>query len=303
MIRFGKYYKKNNTTLEPIEWDVLYKDNTKALLLSKYVIDTRAWDKVTMDVIIERYTKNANGSNGTGDFYVTWSCCSLRSWLNGDFLKLAFSSEERKDILLTENFTKDAKRLNRMNPFDNNAVIPGGPNTKDYVFLLSVEEVLKYFTKEETLALAGPDTAFKMKGLIPQSTPYAKNKELYFSDENDETSVMWWLRSPGGANGMAANVINGNVLYVGGEKINDETLGVRPAIWVKLDALLSEEEKREKLERERKQREQEERLRKEHQQRELQQQRRNMKRCQHCGGNFKGFFKKVCQDCGKEKDY
>ena len=27
------------------------------------------------------------------------------------------------------------------------------------------------------------------------------------------------------------------------------------------------------------------------------------KRCQHCGGTFNGVFKKVCTNCGKEKDY
>lgn len=26
-------------------------------------------------------------------------------------------------------------------------------------------------------------------------------------------------------------------------------------------------------------------------------------KCQHCGGNFKGLFKKVCSSCGKPKDY
>lgn len=122
---------------------------------------------------------------------------------------------------------------------------------------------------------------------------------------------MWWLRSPGGANGMAGTIIMGNILYYGGEKSDDVTVGVRPAIWVKSEALLSEEEKKEKLEKERRQREQEERLRKERQQREqeerkrleLQQRRRNMNLCQHCGGDFKGLFKKVCKSCGRQKDY
>lgn len=30
---------------------------------------------------------------------------------------------------------------------------------------------------------------------------------------------------------------------------------------------------------------------------------RRMKLCQHCGGSFKGLFKKVCTACGKQKDY
>ena len=31
--------------------------------------------------------------------------------------------------------------------------------------------------------------------------------------------------------------------------------------------------------------------------------RRNRKKCQHCGGDFKGMLKKKCINCGKEKDY
>ncbi len=30
---------------------------------------------------------------------------------------------------------------------------------------------------------------------------------------------------------------------------------------------------------------------------------KGLKRCAHCGGTFKGIFKKVCSVCGKEKDY
>jgi len=286
MIKFGKYYKSDSISLEAIEWDILYKDNMKALLLSKYVIDARAWNNT--------YTAHQ----------ITWNNCSLRNWLNDDFLGLAFNSEERNNIILTNNFTKDAKRLNNINMFDTSAVISGGPNSKDYVFLLSSDEILKYFTKGEMIPLAGPDTAFKMKNLTSQATPYAIKKGLYFADNNDDKSMMWWLRSPGGANGMASNIIMGNILYVGGEITNDETVGVRPAIWVKIDALLSEEEKCIKIEQEKRRQEQEERLKKEHC--ELQKlwfQRQDSNLCQHCGGKFKGLLKKVCKSCGKEKDY
>ena len=303
MIKFGKYYKSNNKTLEPIEWDILYKDNIKTLLLSKYVIDAQAWDKLPFDQYMARYFKLAETYNTTEQIPITWSCCTLREWLNKDFYNLAFNSNERKNILLTENFTKDEKRLNKINMFDNSAVVLGGPNSKDHVFLLSTDEILKYFTKGEMLPLAGPDTAFRMLKLTSQATPYATNKGLYFADNNDKNSTMWWLRSPGGAAGMAGTIIMGNILYYGGEKSDDVTVGVRPAIWVKSEALLSEEEKKEKLEKERKQREQEERLRKERQYRELQQRRRNMNLCQHCGGEFKGLFKKVCKSCNLQKDY
>ena len=111
MIKFGKYYKSNNNTLEPIEWDILYKDNIKTLLLSKYVIDAQAWDKLPFDQYMARYFKLAETYNTTEQIPITWSCCTLREWLNKDFYNLAFNSNERKNILLTENFTKDEKSI------------------------------------------------------------------------------------------------------------------------------------------------------------------------------------------------
>lgn len=39
------------------------------------------------------------------------------------------------------------------------------------------------------------------------------------------------------------------------------------------------------------------------QQEKLKAMRRENKLCQHCGGNLKGLFKKVCTQCGKPKDY
>ena len=61
---------------------------------------------------------------------VTWKTCTLRKWLNGDFYKSEFSEKEKKAIIET----------NLENPNNPEYGTPGGNNTKDRVFLLSIDE-------------------------------------------------------------------------------------------------------------------------------------------------------------------
>ena len=82
---FGHYEQDNDLTngKEPIEWIVLDTQDGKSLLLSKYALDCQPY--------------NTNKQN------VTWSTCSLRTWLNGGawgygFISVAFSSEEQARI-------------------------------------------------------------------------------------------------------------------------------------------------------------------------------------------------------------
>ena len=65
---------------------------------------------------------------------VTWETCSLRQWLNGTFLENDFTQEEREKILMVE--VKNTP----------NSVYgtSGGADTRDKVFLLSMDEVEQY---------------------------------------------------------------------------------------------------------------------------------------------------------------
>lgn len=65
---------------------------------------------------------------------VTWEKCSLRKWLNSDFLTDNFSEAERKRIL-----TVDVK-----NDDNSEYGTSGGNDTQDKVFLLSSSEVRQY---------------------------------------------------------------------------------------------------------------------------------------------------------------
>ena len=117
---FGTYPQTAaGTDNTPIEWMVLTYDaaNQRALLLSRYGLDAKPY--------------NAQSE------VVSWETCSLRAWLNGDFIKRAFSAEQQAAILLTEVDNSNGQGY----------VIwkRGSNSTQDRVFLLSYEEAYKYF--------------------------------------------------------------------------------------------------------------------------------------------------------------
>ncbi len=113
VLRFGTYND------ETIEWLVLDKKDSKALVISKDVLFQKEY--------------NDERSN------VTWETCTLRSYLNNDFYNLVFTEEEKKLIA-------KSKIENPDNPEDGTK---GGNDTEDYIFLLSVDEASKYFKTDK----------------------------------------------------------------------------------------------------------------------------------------------------------
>lgn len=196
-ISFGSYPQtKSETDDTPIEWQILARDEKKALLISRYALDARPY-----------HTSLAN---------VTWQTSSLRTWLNSTFLNKAFSTSEQAAILTTT-VAADKNSKYSTNP---------GNATNDKVFLLSITEVEKYFTTDESRKCA--------------LTAYAKKQGAYrsFSYEtaSGEATCCWWLRSPGFYQDFAADVYDdGSVLYFG-SNVNDGLDAVRPALWINLDS-------------------------------------------------------------------
>ena len=117
---FGSYEQDNDTSngKEDIEWIVLEKEGNKALVISKYALDSKQYHTSMCDI--------------------TWETCSLRKWLNGPFLD-AFSAEARNSIIDTT-VTADKNPSYSTSP---------GNDTTDKVFLLSIAEVNKYFPSDE----------------------------------------------------------------------------------------------------------------------------------------------------------
>ena len=198
IITFGTYEQDNNAAngAEPIEWIVLEVRNGKALLISKFALDTKPYNDRNKEV--------------------TWETCSLRSWLNSDFLKSAFTDSQQGAILLT-NVDNSAAQGNREFSTD------GGNNTSDYVFLLSYREANQYFPTEDDRVCAPTDYA--VAGGAWQSESF----RAY-----DRLTGIWWLRSPGSDLSWASDIFTYgrfDTIYVFADDVT-----VRPAIWVDLSS-------------------------------------------------------------------
>ena len=90
IVEFGRYEQDGNAENGPesIEWIVLRKEKDRTLLLSRYVIESMPYNDM-----------NA----GDGISLMFWPDCTLRAWLNGEFMDMAFTPQERARIAETEN--------------------------------------------------------------------------------------------------------------------------------------------------------------------------------------------------------
>ncbi len=186
-------------------WRVLDIQDNVALLITEDIIEQRAYHDAYKDI--------------------TWADCSLRKYLNGEFYD-KFSEADKSRIMPVLNKNLDNQWYGSK----------GGVDTKDSIFLLSVEEVCKYFG----------DSRSKLYNR-------GKNQRYWFErkDENNNKRIArfegetwgswWWLRSPGRVSVKAVYIhgdgnigIQGNNILKGNISDGKCTGGVRPALWLKL---------------------------------------------------------------------
>ena len=198
IVYFGTYEQDNDTSngKENIEWRVLAKENSRVLVISDKALDCQPYNS--------SYTEE-----------VTWENCSLRKWLNGTFLNKAFSPEEQAQI---QNTTVSA---------DNNPQYSTNPGnaTTDKVFLLSINEVEKYFNSDEARKCA-PTAYAKAQGASTSDT---------FKTPSGAATCWWWLRSPGDDQSSAAYVYFGGDVFELGNYVYSVLTAVRPAMWISID--------------------------------------------------------------------
>lgn len=189
-VSFGAYDQDNNTAngKEDIEWLVLEVKDGKALVISKYALDCNQYN--------------------TNEKDVTWETCTLRRWLNNDFINAAFSAEEKAMI---PTVTVSADKNPRWSTNSGNA-------TQDQVFLLSITEADKYFSS---------DSARECK-----PTDFAVANGAYVYSENG--NCVWWLRSPGDDQNYAAFVNCVGEIQEHGYYVNYDGRAVRPAMWISI---------------------------------------------------------------------
>ena len=189
---FGSYEQDNNTTngKEDIVWLVLDKQDNKMLIISKYALDSKPYDPSYQ--------------------YVSWEACTLRKWLNDDFINSAFSAGE-KAMIPTVTVSADNNPKYSTNP---------GKATHDQVFLLSITETNKYFSS---------DSARQCK-----PTDYAVAHGAYVNSNNG--NCRWRLRSPGLRQSDAACVDYSGDVFEYGSSVGYSDIAVRPALWIDLNS-------------------------------------------------------------------
>lgn len=204
VVSFGSYEQDNDpgNGKEPIEWLVLDVEEGRALLLSRKILDAALFDE-------------------SGEI-VHWDECTLRTWLDQTFLSEAFSETEQESVLLSHLDTP------ANSVYDTHTV----QSTEDRVFLLSLEEVEQYF------ALSwGTSGHFYDNDIKAEATAYALSKGL----EEEQQRADWCLRSSGfyGGSGCACVHASGWISSVANLGNREVLWGIRPAVWVDLDAALT----------------------------------------------------------------
>ena len=206
---FGNYLQSSDGNggfnVDPIKWRVLSNADGKLFLLADQNLDAQLYHGRQVSI--------------------TWENCDLRSWLNGtsgdSFFANAFSSKEQAAVATTN-------VVNENNPEYNT---PGGNNTNDKIFLLSVAEVTN-------TAYGFSDSYANHPSRKVSTTAYAEYKG------QDGYTNWWWLRSPGqyeyDAVDVRPNATNTQV-FIKGDAVDGAgygPTGIRPAFNLNLSAVL-----------------------------------------------------------------
>ncbi len=158
-VHFGSYEQDNNTEngAEPIEWLVLEKTDDSLLVISRYALDWKAYNKE--------------------DSGFAWEDCTLRAWLNGDFLNAAFNPEEQA-LIPAVTLSDDQNPDTGTDPEN---------STQDRVFLLSKQEAETYFTTQKERMCAPTDAAIAWGAYVSEE----------YKTTDGRPACFWWLRTSG----------------------------------------------------------------------------------------------------------
>ena len=160
------------------EWRVLDVQEGKALIITEHVVFSMPFHNINAEV--------------------TWEESDIRRYLNNDFL---FTFEEQDLVRIAVTYV-----VNAGNQWFGTS---GGSNTTDRIFLLSFEEMARYFVNR------GARRATNVEGI-----PFS-----------------YWLRSPGLTNHAAGAVALSGSLVTSGFNVRwsfQTQGGVRPALWLYL---------------------------------------------------------------------
>ena len=175
-------------------WRVLDVQNNKALLISDRTIEKQMYH--------EKYEA------------VTWASCSLRQYLNGEFYN-TFDKSEQAQIAET-------LLPNSNNPWFRTS---GGQDTIDKIFLLSIEEAVKYLGDSKQLRSKNPNTPYYIDDHFNSA-----RQAMYLVDSVPQ----WWLRTPGNTSSFASSITANGRISVSGIFVTSCNEAIRPAMWINM---------------------------------------------------------------------
>ena len=200
----------------PMKWRVLRLDGSVAMLLSDRMPDVYPFNSEATDVC--------------------WEQCSLRRWLNGEFLNRAFSTSEQAAIVTTD-------RENAPNYYFGTS---SGPTTTDRVFVLSEKEIFVTEAAKSYGFYPGDELDDKARRFT--ATMYAKCRGAWWSSKNTQLGNSFWSTRTNGYT-MANTTFVGDAgdIYNRGIAVTCNDIAVLPAIivdlsqgpWKKADGVLS----------------------------------------------------------------
>ena len=207
IVILGHYEQDGNEEngVEPIEWIVLDVQDGRSLLLSRYLLDVHPYHEKNEDI--------------------TWQDCSLRKWLNEEFMQAAFTPAEL--MIISETTVDNSQRQGYKRYTDTK----GGANTTDRIFLLSYEEVVRYLgdiSYGNCEKARAELTEYSLQKGIKIGTPSWRSIQAQDRGKN----WYWWLRSPGFMQNAVA-AVNADGSLESHEAVDNYTC-VRPAIWVEI---------------------------------------------------------------------
>ncbi len=238
LVALGTYdTAPGNDKTEVIKWRVIDKDGDKLLILCDQLIDSFCYHNEEKGGVLET---------------MSWQDSTVRAFLNGDFLTCCFTEEE---IALIETTHLKNEGLNDVlenlwrNVEDKGEAtyselkdqdLPDGPETDDKVFLLSVDEVLKYFGDETA---PDPDQSednypFSVIDTYPKAIAYVTkavqdNHEGYYDRETNGGAWMTRTLSVGSHRNTLVTYVSGSGHFF--NYFTNTPMFIRPAMWVRAE--------------------------------------------------------------------
>lgn len=205
-VYFGSYWQEDTDgdgvvdekdEKQPIRWRILSRNGDDAYVIADKVLDCRKYNET--------------------DTAVTWETCTLRDWLNEEFLNNAFTEQEQTAII----------KQTLVNAGNGESSTQGGADTTDKVYLPSIADI-----GNPAYGFSGV-SSFGDQARLGKGTTYAENQGL---STLEEKGSWWWLRSPGNNSNRAVYIDTYGCVSSAGYTVNYSHYGIRPVLHLNLSS-------------------------------------------------------------------